>query len=158
MNYDSSCQVCKRGIEVIGREPSSSRQNVCRDMMERNNRSGLVSVFGLALVLLAGSPAALADNALESAERIVEVCLSRHLDDVACQCLSREAGSRFEPEQLQIIAAAMEAGDSASDIHAVLLEQGKPEAEVASFAHRLDTAHIVIGQTCGASFFELPES
>jgi hypothetical protein len=117
-------------------------------------RIGLLSAFGLTALFLASAPQVAADGNHDAAARITELCLMRQADDEACRCLSRETASRFEPDQLQIIAAAMEAGKTASDISASLVEQGVDEAEVASFTHRLDTAHIVIRQTCVASFFE----
>ncbi len=117
-------------------------------------RRGVISLFALTAPLWAVTPQAAAESVSEFSLRITELCLSRHVDDAACDCLSQETGSRFEPDQLQIIAAAMEAREASSEISAGLLAQGMSEAEVASFVHRLETAHIVIGQTCGTSFFE----
>lgn len=121
--------------------------------MNFGSKSGLTLASGLIALLLLGAPAVLAETLHDLTGRITDLCLSRELGDDACRCLSRETGSRFEPDQLAIIAGAMEAGETASDISAALLEQGMAEAEVASFSHRLDSAHIVIQQTCGASFF-----
>ncbi|WP_091770022.1 hypothetical protein [Maricaulis salignorans] len=95
-------------------------------------------------------------GALESAaERIAGICLSRDHDDDACHCLAREAGSRFDSHQLQRIAEGLEAGDSAPEVTQRLRQAGMSEVELASFTRRLETAQVVIHQTCGTSFFEV---
>jgi hypothetical protein len=137
--------------------PSYSLQNVSQDLMGQKSKAGLVSAFALTVTSLAGAPAVRAESGQDSAARIVELCLSRSQDEAGCSCAAREIGSRFLPDQLAIIAEAMEAGRTASQISAILVDRGMPEAEVASFAHRLESADVVIQQTCGASIFARAE-
>lgn len=128
---------------------------MCRDMSELCNRFSAASVAGACLLLALAMPVASAASLDGPADRIAGICLARNYDDHACQCLAREAGSRFEPGQLHRIAEALEAGETAADIGEHLRQSGASEAEAASFRHRLNTAQVVIQQTCGASIFEI---
>jgi hypothetical protein len=111
-------------------------------------------VAGTFMLALAGTSMAAAQPSDEPAARIAALCAGRDQTDEACQCLSREAGSRFETGHLQHIADALEAGETVAGVGERLRQSGLPEAEVASIVHRLDTAQVVIQQTCGASFSE----
>ncbi|WP_417467761.1 hypothetical protein [Maricaulis sp.] len=109
----------------------------------------------VALVLVLGGPAMVsAERPGEAAGRLTTVCAARGHPDEACQCLSREAGSRFGLDQLEHIAEALEAGDRLAEAGDRMRRAGMPESEVASVIDRLHTAEVVIQQTCGASIFE----
>lgn len=82
-------------------------------------------------------------------ERLAEVCISRGNDDAVCQCLIREAGSRFDLPHLAVVASAAVRGESVSEIGTGLSNAGYRESEIRSFLARIQSADTVISQTCG---------
>ncbi len=124
---------------------------ICTSTMLRLAVGALVLTLAMAL---AGPGMASAELLEEAAARIVAVCGARAHPAPACQCLSREAGSRFDTEQLEHIADALEAHETVAETGERMRRAGMPEGEVASVIHRLATAEVVIQQTCGASIFE----
>jgi len=112
------------------------------------------SVIAAALIVMLAGPARASAEWLDAATaRIAALCMARDHADDACRCLSHEAGSRFEPGQLEHIADALAAGETLDELGDRLRRSGLSEGEAASIVYRLDSAQVVIRQTCGAAIF-----
>lgn len=114
-----------------------------------------LAALGAALGLPAPATASAVVTALEhnDATTVRRVCEQAGLSVAVCTCIAREANSRFNHDQLDVIGTAMPALERITD-DATLMAERAPASQfsaeqLAQLRQRAEAADVVIGQACG---------
>ena len=114
-----------------------------------------LAALGAALGMPAPAAASAAATALEhnDATTVGRVCEQAGLPVAVCTCIAREANSRFNHDQLDVIGTAMPALERITDDATLMAEQAPGNQlsaeQLAQLRQRAEAADVVIRQACG---------